>query len=92
MPNKWRSLLACYINTSDMYVWHDAISWVCLQVPFGRFGFIPGRMYHTNEVMVLLGDNWFAKRTAKQALEIAERRKQCMYVCWIVIVLGGSSF
>lgn len=36
-----------------------------------------GQLYHTNEVMVLLGDNWFAQRTAKQAIEIAERRKKC---------------
>ena len=36
-----------------------------------------GHLYHTNEVMVLLGDNWFAQRTAKQAIEIAERRKKC---------------
>lgn len=47
------------------------------QVPFGRFGFMPGQLYHTNEVLVLLGDNWFARRSAKQAIEIAERRKQC---------------
>ena len=38
---------------------------------------MPGQLYHTNEILVLLGDNWFAKRSAKQAIEIAERRKQC---------------
>ena len=38
---------------------------------------MPGQLYHTNEILVLLGDNWFAKRSAKQASEIAERRKQC---------------
>ena len=38
---------------------------------------MPGKLYHSNEVMVLLGDNWFAKRSVKQALEIAERRKKC---------------
>lgn len=37
---------------------------------------MPGQLYHTNEIMVLLGDNWFVKRSVKQALEIAERRKQ----------------
>ena len=47
------------------------------QVPFGRFGFMPGQLYHTNDLLVLLGDNWFARRSAKQAIEIAERRKQC---------------
>ena len=29
---------------------------------------------HTNEVLVLLGDNWFAERSAKQAAEIVDRR------------------
>lgn len=41
---------------------------------------MPGELYDTNEVMVLLGDNWFVKRSVKQALEIAERRKQGEYV------------
>ncbi|CAI8014734.1 Unconventional prefoldin RPB5 interactor, partial [Geodia barretti] len=50
-----------------------------IMVPFGQFGFMRGHLYHTNEVMVLLGDNWFAQRTAKQAVEIAEHRKK--YVC-----------
>jgi len=39
---------------------------------------MPGQLYHTNEILVLLGDNWFAERSAKQAIEIIERRKQCM--------------
>ena len=38
---------------------------------------MPGKLYHTNEVLVLLGDNWFAQRTAKQAIEMVERRKKC---------------
>jgi len=47
-----------------------------VMVPFGKFAFMPGQMVHTNEVMVLLGDNWFAERSAKQAAEIAGRRIQ----------------
>lgn len=39
---------------------------------------MPGQLYHTNEILVLLGDNWFAKRTARQAYDIVERRKQSM--------------
>lgn len=49
------------------------------QVPFGKFAYMPGQLYDTNEIMVLLGDNWFVKRSVKQALEIAERRKQSEY-------------
>ncbi|XP_078365161.1 uncharacterized protein LOC144649523 isoform X2 [Oculina patagonica] len=37
---------------------------------------MPGKLIHTNEIMVLLGDNWFAERSASQALEIVTRRKK----------------
>ena len=46
------------------------------KVPFGEFAFMPGQIYHTNEVLVFLGDNWYTERSAKQAAEIAERRIQ----------------
>jgi len=41
---------------------------------------MPGKIVHTNEIMVLLGDNWFAERSEKQATEIAERRMKSMLV------------
>ena len=53
------------------------IFWLFGQVPFGQFAFMPGKLYHTNEVLILLGDNWFTQRTAKQAIEMVERRKKC---------------
>ncbi|KND04947.1 hypothetical protein, variant [Spizellomyces punctatus DAOM BR117] len=45
-------------------------------VPFGPFAFMPGQLIHTNEVLVLLGDNWFAERSVKEALEIVGRRRE----------------
>lgn len=45
-----------------------------VMVPFGSLAFMPGRLLHTNEILVLLGDNWFAERSAKQAVEIVQRR------------------
>lgn len=45
-----------------------------LQVPFGPMAFMPGKLIHTNEVMVLLGDNWFAEVSAKHSCEIISRR------------------
>ncbi|XP_050035040.1 unconventional prefoldin RPB5 interactor-like [Dermacentor andersoni] len=49
-----------------------------VMVPLNSLAFMPGRLIHTNEVLVLLGDNWFAERSASQALGIAERRaEQC---------------
>ncbi|CAI5664794.1 unnamed protein product [Oreochromis niloticus] len=43
-------------------------------VPFGPLAFMPGKLVHTNEVTVLLGDNWFAKCSAKQAQKIVDHR------------------
>ena len=37
---------------------------------------MPGQLYHTNEITVLLGDNWFAQVTAKQAGDIVSRRQK----------------
>ena len=44
-------------------------------VPLGAVAFMPGRLVHTNEVTVLLGDNYFVERSAKQACEILARRR-----------------
>lgn len=45
-----------------------------VMVPIGSLAFMPGRLVHTNEITVLLGDNWFVERSAKQASAIASRR------------------
>jgi len=46
-----------------------------VMVPFGgKKAFFEGQLIHTNEIMVLLGDNWFAERSAKEASEICDRR------------------
>lgn len=38
-----------------------------VMVPFTKKAFMPGHLVHTNEILVLLGDNWFVERSAKQA-------------------------
>ena len=45
-----------------------------IMVPLGKMAFVPGELIHTNEVLVLLGDNYFAERSACQAAEIMQRR------------------
>lgn len=47
------------------------------QVPFGKLAFMPGKLVHSNEVLVLLGDDYFAWRSAAQAGEIVQRRIAC---------------
>ncbi|PPD67111.1 hypothetical protein GOBAR_DD36005 [Gossypium barbadense] len=44
------------------------------QVPFGKAAFFPGRLIHTNEFLVLLGESYYTERTAKQTVEILKRR------------------
>ena len=53
----------------------------CLQVPIGPLALMPGNLIHTNEIMVLLGDNWFAERSATQAVDIAKRRLKSKSTC-----------
>lgn len=38
---------------------------------------MPGKLVHTNEVTALLGDNWFAKCSTKQAQKIVDHRMKC---------------
>lgn len=39
-----------------------------------QLAFVDGDIIHTNEITVLLGDNYFALRSAKQANQIINRR------------------
>ncbi|KAI8376824.1 hypothetical protein BD560DRAFT_482363 [Blakeslea trispora] len=45
-------------------------------IPIGKLAFMPGQIVHTNEILVLLGDQYYAERSAKQAIEILGRRKE----------------
>lgn len=45
-----------------------------IMVPISKLGYMPGKLVHTNEILVLLGDNWFVEKSAKQACELVDRR------------------
>ncbi|CAM8954387.1 unnamed protein product [Rhodiola kirilowii] len=45
-----------------------------IMVPFGKGAFFPGRLIHTNEFLVLLGEGYYADRTSKQTVDILNRR------------------
>ncbi|KAL1918486.1 uncharacterized protein VTP21DRAFT_3146 [Calcarisporiella thermophila] len=45
-----------------------------VMVPLGKCAFVPGKLIHTNEVMVRLGEEYFAERSASQACDIIDRR------------------
>ena len=47
-------------------------------VPLTSKAFMRGHLVHTNELLVLLGDNWFMEASAKRAAEVASRRlREC---------------
>ncbi|XP_022108749.1 unconventional prefoldin RPB5 interactor-like isoform X2 [Acanthaster planci] len=72
---KWKKFIDDYTALQDrLRTLPDKVTHN-IMVPFGPVAFIPGHIVHTNEIMVLLGDNWFAERSAKQACEIIDRRK-----------------
>ena len=45
-----------------------------MMIPFSKKAFIPGKLVRTNELLVLLGENWFIECSAKYASEIVKRR------------------
>ncbi|KAI8336316.1 hypothetical protein BC941DRAFT_428889 [Chlamydoabsidia padenii] len=47
-------------------------------IPFGSLAFMPGKLIHTNEIMVYLGDQYYVERSTKQALGILNRRKEAV--------------
>lgn len=49
-----------------------------VMVPLGPLAFVPGKLVHTNEILVLLGDNWFAEKSAQEACEVIDRRQQAI--------------
>ncbi|XP_071817821.1 unconventional prefoldin RPB5 interactor 1-like [Apostichopus japonicus] len=53
----------------------DKVSYEVM-VPLGPLAFMPGQLVHTNEILVLLGENWFVEKSAKDACAVIDRRKK----------------
>uniref|UniRef100_A0A8D8LH29 Unconventional prefoldin RPB5 interactor n=1 Tax=Cacopsylla melanoneura TaxID=428564 RepID=A0A8D8LH29_9HEMI len=49
---------------------------VPIMIPLCSKAMIPGKLVHTNQVLVGLGDNWFSKVSTKHAVENCDRRIQ----------------
>lgn len=47
---------------------HDVV------VPFGSKALMKAKLVHTNEVLTCIGSSWFVKQSAKQGIEMCERR------------------
>lgn len=52
---------------------------VPIMIPLCSKAMIPGKLVHTNQVLVGLGDNWFSKVSTKSALEHCDRKIKCKY-------------
>ena len=68
--------MTLYVSILLLTISEQLIKNLISQVPFGRFAFMSGELYHTNEITVLLGDDWFVKCSAKHSIEIVNRRKK----------------
>jgi len=55
---------------------HSVMAPICHNMTQSQdpIAFIKGKIDHTNEILVLLGDNWFVERSVHQGLEIIDRR------------------
>ncbi|CAN6876774.1 unnamed protein product [Brassica oleracea] len=47
-------------------------------VPLGKIAFFPGRLIHTNECLVFLGENYYTDRTSKQTVDVLRRRDKTL--------------
>ena len=43
-------------------------------VPLGKRAFIKGKLVHTNEILVCIGDGYFVKYSSQQAIALCNRR------------------
>lgn len=57
-----------------------------VMVPLSPVGFMKGEIVHGNEILVLIGEGYFVKRTAKQAREMIDRRQTCKLLSKELIV------
>lgn len=72
--SKWKQFQTDYKHLQTrLSTLPDRLTYECM-VPFGKLAFIPGRIIHSNEILVLLGDNYFVERSCKQSLDIVQRR------------------
>lgn len=76
LPQKLKhSVMVCFLR-DDIIVYRNLLN-DTEQVPFSSIAFFPGEIVHSNEFTVMIGDNYFVKRTGKQTQGIVQRRNDC---------------
>lgn len=76
MIDKWQRCISEYLCVKERLETFRTELSLKIMVPLGSKALMRGKLYHTNEILVHLGDGWFTKRSAQQALDICNRRIQ----------------
>lgn len=53
-------------------------------VPIGKLAFMKGKLTHTNEILIYLGEGYFVKYSASQAIALCNRRIACINITYIL--------
>ena len=62
-----------------------------VMVPLTSKAFMPGELVHTNEILVLLGENYFLETSAAKAAQLADRRlSKCDHILGQVYTAPSS--
>ncbi|XP_011266286.1 unconventional prefoldin RPB5 interactor-like protein isoform X2 [Camponotus floridanus] len=72
--NTWNDYRNKYKKVIEgLEVYPLSVSENCM-VPIGKRALMKGKLIHTNEILVYLGDGYFAKYSASQAISLCKRR------------------
>ncbi|XP_070153672.1 unconventional prefoldin RPB5 interactor isoform X2 [Polyergus mexicanus] len=72
--NTWNDYRNKYKKVIEgLEVYPLSVSENCM-VPIGKRALMKGKLIHTNEIMVYLGDGYFAKYSASQAISLCKKR------------------
>ncbi|KAL0278328.1 UNVERIFIED_CONTAM: hypothetical protein PYX00_000176 [Menopon gallinae] len=79
-----RSVITWTKYRDDLEGTKEILSWLPkklkhdVMVPIGPKALMRGKIVHTNELLVNLGETWFVKKTASQTVDLCNRRiKEC---------------
>lgn len=62
--------LRCRLTTLADKTRHD----ILVPIAGTKYAFMPGQIYHSNEILVLLGDDYFVEKSTKETIEFINRR------------------
>lgn len=83
--NTWTDYRHKYKKVIEgLEVYPLSVSENCM-VPIGKRALMKGKLIHTNEILVYLGDGYFAKYSASQAISLCKRRIACINFIYVFL-------